>query len=128
MPILSQADINARNVDPGVKQLWLDKVAASNAITALAGGGQTAPALTNAVNRVTTVATAADSVRLPPAVVGTYPIVVVNAAAANSMNIFPSTGDAINALSANTAIACAANKTMIFFCAAPGIWNSILTA
>src|SRR5262249_51571665 len=57
---------------------------AANALTAHAGGGQgSALALTASINRVTTVATAADSVKLPAALAG-QSIVVINAAAANS--------------------------------------------
>lgn len=99
-----------------------------NAITAAAGGGQAnARNLTATISRVTTVATAADSVKLPSAKAGCF-MVVVNAAAANSMNVFPQTGDAINALAANAAFAMTANKTAYFFCAVNGTWNSILTA
>lgn len=100
----------------------------ANALTAHAGGGQAAALqLSAGINRVTTVATAADSVKLPAAKAGAQ-IVVINADAADSMNVFPATGDAINALAANAAFAMAANKTAIFFCAVDGIWNSVLTA
>lgn len=101
---------------------------AASGITARAGGGQAnATALTKTVNRVTTVATAADSVKLPTAVPGMM-VVVVNAAGANSMNVFPQTGGIINALAANAAFAVAANKTVVFYCALAGTWNSNLTA
>jgi hypothetical protein len=100
----------------------------TNAITAFAGGGQgSAVLLTAGINRVTTVGSAADSVKLPPALAGDI-VVVINAAAANSMNVFPSTGDNINALAANAAFAMAANKQAIFVCAVNGTWNSNLTA
>lgn len=99
-----------------------------NALTAHAGGGQgSALQLTKAINRVTTVATAADSVKLPAAVPG-QSVTVINAAAANAMNCFPSTGNIINALSANAALSIAANKTVIFTCAVSGTWNTIVTA
>lgn len=101
---------------------------ATNGITAFATGGQaSAVQLVSNINRVTTVGTAADSVKLPAAVAGLQ-ITVINAAAANSMNLFPATGDNINALSANTALAVAANKTVHAFCAVNGTWNTILTA
>lgn len=129
MPLVNLNDVNARLTDPPVKQLFMDQTSTQNAITALAGGGQANAIVVSAqINRVTTVATAADSVKLPPAVPGQWPIVVVNAAAANSMNVFPSTGDAVNALSANAAFAMAANKTAIFFCAVAGVWNAVVTA
>ena len=97
-------------------------------ITAKAGGGQaTAILLTAAMNRVTTVGSSADSVRLPPSVVG-LDVVVINAAASNSMNVYPATGEAINALSANTAFAVAANKVCTFYCCTAGTWHTLLTA
>ena len=100
----------------------------TNAITAYAGGGQTnATVLTSAINRVTTVASAADSVKLPAATVGAR-VDVINATATNSMNVFPQTGEIINALSANASFAVAANKAATFICAVTGTWNSILTA
>lgn len=127
--LVTLQDINARVLDPTDKQLEVDKMSTVSGLTATAGGGQAnALLLANHFNRVTTVATAADSVKLPPAVVGVRPIVVANAAAANSMNVFPSTGDAINALAVNTAFAMAANKCAIFFCFVNGVWTSVLTA
>ncbi len=100
----------------------------TNALTAHAGGGQgSALALTAYINRVTTVGTAADSVKLPSAKAGAS-VVVINAAAANAMNVFPTSGDAINALAADAALSVAANKTVLFVCAVDGTWNSIVTA
>jgi hypothetical protein len=129
MPLVNEVDVGARILDPGLKQLVRDLTSAANGLTALAGGGQAnAAVLTAQVNRVTTVATAADSVKLPPAKPGQWPLVVINAAAANSMNVFPSSGDAINAVAADGAFAVAANKTVLFFCAVAGIWNAITTA
>jgi hypothetical protein len=84
-------------------------------------------ALTSRINRITTVAAGNDSVKLPASVAG-MEIVVINAAAANSAAVYPASGDAINALSANAAFTLAANKTAIFFCAVAGTWNSVLTA
>ena len=103
-------------------------VSATDGMTAHAGGGQAnAVPLPTLFNRVTTVGSANDSVLLPPAIAG-IEVLVVNAAAANSMNVFPSTGDAINALAANAAFAVAANKTCTFFCVKTGVWHSQLTA
>lgn len=103
-------------------------VTSADALTAHAGGGQGAAlAITSQISRVTTVATAADSVVLPLAKAGMQ-LTIINAAAANAMNVFPAVGDAINALGANTAISVAANKTMQFYAAKDGLWHSILTA
>jgi len=103
-------------------------VTAQDGLTAHAGGGQgSATALPAQINRVTTVASANDSVVLPAAKAGLQ-VTVVNAAAANSMNVFPATGDAINALGANAAYAMTANKTAQFFCTANGQWHAVLSA
>lgn len=125
MPIVTVNDINGRILDPADKQLEIDKMSTQDGITAFAGGGQaSAVNLTNHYNRVTTVGTAADSVKLPPAVKGTLPVVVANAAAANSMNVFPQTGDSINLLSANTAFAQAAGITRMYVCYVTGVWTA----
>ena len=99
----------------------------ANGLTALAGGGQTgATNLTGALNRVTTVATAADSVMLPTAKAGMN--IFVKNTAANSLNVFPASGDAINALSANAAYALATVKAAFFVCTVDGTWDTVLTA
>ncbi|MFZ5391162.1 MAG: hypothetical protein ACOZAJ_02725 [Patescibacteria group bacterium] len=82
-------------------------------ITAFAGGGQaSAVAITADIAEVTTVATAADSVKLPDAVAGLQ-VTVINKAAVNSMALFPATGDAINETAANTAYNIAAKVKVI---------------
>jgi hypothetical protein len=103
-------------------------ISSQDGLTAHAGGGQgSAFQIATSIARFTTVGTAGDSSKLPVSAPGLQ-ITVVNAAAANSMNVFPATGDAINALGANAAFALAANKTATFFCTAAGQWHSILTA
>lgn len=97
-------------------------------LTAKAGGGQAnALLMTAAINRITTVASSGDSVKLPASLAG-LDVVVINAAAANAMNVFGQTGDIINALSANSAFSVAANKVATFYCTTAGQWHSILTA
>lgn len=128
MPVPNPSHYGARLLEPNHAKLLQDLQSTQNAITAFAGGGQTGGVLlTNAFSRVTTVGTAADSVKLPGAKAG-MKMVVVNAAAANSMNVFPSSGDAINAAAADAAFAMAANKSAYFVCVVDGIWNAILTA
>jgi ascorbate-specific PTS system EIIC-type component UlaA len=101
---------------------------ATGGLTAFAGGGQAgALPLPSIMNKVTTVATAADSVLLPKAYAG-MSVVVKNGAASNSMNVFPYLGDAVNALSANAAYAIAVTKTVEFVCFVDGTWDTILTA
>lgn len=99
----------------------------NNALTALAGGAQAGTQLTLGYNRFTVVATAGDSAQLP-ILTGAVVVIVTNADSADSMNVFPPTGGTINALSANSAFAVAANKTAIFIQAADGVWHSILTS
>ncbi len=99
-----------------------------NGITAHAGGGQgSATPLPAMINRVTTVASAGDSVVLPASAPGLM-VMVVNATATNSMNVFPAGADAINALAASTAFAVAAGKTAEFYCTNSGQWHSLLSA
>ena len=98
-----------------------------NAITALAGGGQSTSLQNYRHLRVTTVVTAADSITLPKALAG-MSMSVTNAAAANSMTVFPALGEFINALAVNTGLAQAANKATLFVCSVNGTWNSNLTA
>ena len=95
---------------------------ATTGITAHSGGGQgSAVALTSYINEVSTVGAGGDSVVLPASVAG-MSLIVKNSAASNSMNVFPASGDKINALSANSAFAMAAAARIMFFCAAAGQW------
>lgn len=100
-------------------------------ITAAAGGGQTnATALTSNLNVVSTVATAADSVKLPLAVAG-LSVTVVNATAATSMQVFGSGTDTINDVATATGVAQAGAKSATYYCAtsAPaGKWYRVLSA
>jgi hypothetical protein len=54
--------------------------------------------------------------------------IVKNADTTDSMNVFPATGETINALSANAAYAVAATKCVMFVCGTAGKWDTILTA
>jgi hypothetical protein len=100
-------------------------------LTAHAGGGQAnGVAITASMTQFTTVATAADSATLPLAVVG-MSLVIINAAATNSMNIFPNAGDLsgaggyINAGAQNAAYALAAGHQALFQCVVAGHWYAI---
>lgn len=118
-----------------VDSVGFTQLSVSNGITAFAGGGQASATLLNsAFNRVTVVATIADSVKLPfcggqtspnGAVLGPGTQVWVMNTSANSLNVFPNTGDAINALAANTAIAVETVTGKIFTCAVAGTWQSL---
>lgn len=111
-----------------VERVHFLDLSATDGLTALAGGAQAGTSLSDyAINRFTTVASSADSAQLPSAKAGRMRV-VINAAAANAMAVFPQSGEAINAIAADSAFSVAANKTALFFCAVDGTWNSILTA
>lgn len=90
-------------------------------ITANAGGGQTnATQLQAQANRVSTVASGADSVKLPPIVpllggLGSIgcPIFVMNSGG-NAMQVFGTGNDTINAAAAATGVSVPAGKAAIF--------------
>jgi hypothetical protein len=118
----------------GITNTGTSVTSSAVAITAFAGGGQTsATALTKNVNRVDTVGTAADSVKLPLAVAGT--IIHLTNNTATSMQVFGAGTDTINIgagdVATATGVAQAGNKSAIYFCtsAAPaGKWSRVLTA
>ena len=102
-------------------------VSSMNAITATPSGAQANSfAVTSAINRVTVVATVGDSVRLPTATAGMQ--IIISNAAAQSMNIWPAVGDAVNGNAVNTIYPIAAGKTVEFFSAASGFWHAVLSA
>lgn len=99
-------------------------------ITALAGGGQytvgSGPNIDYDIVRVSVTTSTGDSVTLPPAIAGRQ-IFIINAGA-NTLDVYPASGDAINASGANGTFAITTNKSA-FFCAAGTLhWQSNLTA
>lgn len=119
--------MNTKNKDMGFVVHYLD-LSATNGLTALVGGAQAGTSVANfAISRFTTVTSGSDSAQLPAAVAGRVRV-VINAAAANALAVFPQSGEAINAIAADSAFSLSANKTAIFFCAIAGTWNSVLTA
>jgi hypothetical protein len=93
-------------------------------LTAHAGGTQAAALAlspTVFVHQVNTVGTAADSVRLPVSVAGQTHI-VINNAAANSMQVFGAGTDTINNIATATGVAQAAGIAGLYYCPAPGLW------
>jgi hypothetical protein len=95
----------------------------TNAITAHAGGGQTlATALTTIVNRVTTVATAGDSIKLPASVAG-LSITVINSGA-NPMQVFGAGTDTINGVATATGVSQLPNSVVRYVSAVAGLWQS----
>src|SRR5213595_776251 len=88
---------------------------AKDTITAFAGGGQTnATQLLTQTSRVTTVATAADSVKLPPSFPG-LELIVINHGS-NPMQVFGSGTDTINDVATATGVSQMVNSTVIYTC------------
>lgn len=101
-------------------------------IVALAGGGRPNSPVLNAANvELATVATGADSVQLPPAIVG-LTITVTNSGAA-SAQIFGNGSDTIQSGATTNAagsvgVALAAASTAMFRCTKTGVWKRFLGA
>lgn len=92
-------------------------------ITAFATGGQaSATALPNETNFVTTVASAADSVKLPTMALGTK--VVVFNLGANACNVYPQTSGAIDALGTNNPYSLGAGLSREFHGQSTTQWRS----
>lgn len=88
-------------------------------ITAFAGGGQAnAFQIVTQTARVTTVATAADSVKLPPATKG-LEILLINHGA-NAMQVYGSGTDTIDDVATATGVSQMSNSTVIYTCADEG--------
>jgi hypothetical protein len=97
-----------------------------NNITANAAGTKGAAyVLTAAISRLVTVAASASAL-LPPALAG-LAIAVINRGA-NTANLFAAGTDQIDGASAATAKTLATGKTIMFFCAVDGQWDSLLGA
>lgn len=114
----------------GVARTNLNEVAeildqfAADTITATAGGGQTnAFQLVAQVNRITTVATAGDSVKLPVSKVGRQ-ITTINSGA-NTVAVFGQSGETINGQAANVSVSIAVGTTATFSCNTAGAWTVI---
>lgn len=131
MALVDRTVVRAGLADHGVKETLervLDVVnpQTQDGITAFATGGQTnATQLTKTMNRISVCATLNDSVKLPAAKAGDT-LFLVNSGAA-SANVFPATGEQINAAGANTAVALAAGSKAMYFCPVDGRWFSIIT-
>lgn len=102
-----------------------------DAITAHVGGTQAAAfalSVSKSVHNVTVVGSAADSVKLPAATGSGDIHWVKNSAAANSLQLYGSGTDTIDAVATATGVAVAAGKSRICVDTAAGLWQSILGA
>ena len=100
------------------------------ALTAHSGGGQPGLALstTKSVHNVATVAAGNDSLTLPVSAGNGSLHIVMNSAAANSLQVFGTTTDTINGVASGTGVAVAAGKSAIFVDYAAGTWFMLLSA
>lgn len=95
--------------------LLVQNLLSATAITARAGGGQTSAfQLDYGVSNVTVVATAADSVKLPPALPGKW-CFLKNSDGADSMTVFGYGVDTIDSIASATGNAQAAGKGKLYF-------------
>lgn len=98
-------------------------IAVTTGIVANPGGGfASAPELSTRYNVVATVATIADSVKLPTAVAGLRR--TIRNAGANALDLFPGAGDNINSTGVDTAVSVAAGSSLTLFCADDTNWYS----
>lgn len=96
-------------------------LAVEDSIVAHAGGTQAlARLLTAHINRIITVGTAADSVRLPFSAIDKTCILINDGA--NSMQVFGLGTDTINGVATATGVAHAAGVRRAYYSLAPGAW------
>ena len=116
----------------GVVQRFKGKVAfdapslghVASGLTAHAGGGQaSALQLSGSGASIGTVATTADSVKLPAAVAGAN--YNLSNDGANSMQVFGLGTDTINSVATATGVAQASGVAAHFFCAKAGNWSRV---
>lgn len=112
-------------------KIGFDLKSVSTGLTAFAGGGQAgALPLVSRINRLATVASAADSVMLPLAELG-MEIVIINDGA-SAAQVFGSGVDTIDGIATATGVPLTNTKRAIFYCtvaATPSVagkWHSLM--
>lgn len=95
-----------------------------NEITASVVQAQGQQPITKDINNITVVGNAGDVVTLPPATTGMSITVYNNGA--NSMDVFPATDDAIDALAVNTAQALANGNKQIYNALTNALWLTVI--
>lgn len=92
-------------------------------ITAFAGGGQaSATPLSNMINRVATVGTSGDSVKLPVSAAGLT--IQVSNSGANPMQVYGAGTDTINGVATATGVIQMQNSVATYLCLATGVWQT----
>ena len=126
---LNQRFIPSRQLLPGDwANAVTDALVSSQAVVATPSGTQATSILLNAAQvNITAVATAADGVKLPPAIAG-MEISIVNSDAADAAQIFASGSDTINATAGATGVSLAAGAAIILRCIKTGNWRRFVSA
>ena len=108
-----------------VHATWAGRMFDEVGVTAHIGSAQLSGQLIAGTQlvEITISGTAGDCITLPVAVLGMQ-IMVTNVAAANSADIFPFTGDAINALGVNNAYALASGSSVTLVVSGSNQWRS----
>lgn len=124
---LNKAFGHVNAVFAGTTQVLLHSTTADGLTATPSGTQSNALLLTAGINRITTVGTAGDSVKLPPSQPG-IEIDVINDAASNSMQVYGSGTDTINDVATATGVAQAAGKSAAYYCPVAGKWYRNLSA
>lgn len=118
------SDLVQMNVVPRVADFLGDTMAASLSATGNTQG--TALALTTSINEVTTVAAGVnDGVIVPAVVASPYSKIAIRNASAANLNIYPATGQSINALAANAPYVLAATTGILLCKISTSRWITI---
>lgn len=113
---------NVKQYSPLILEALLMQSAQDN-VTAHAGGGQSSAfQVTSQVNRVTTVATAGDSIKLPASINGL--VVLLDNRGANSCQVFGSGTDTINGIATAVGVSQGANSIVQYVCTSAGKWET----
>lgn len=123
--------ITSRQLIPGdlINNLISMLSGTTTGITALAGGGASAatPKLNSWSNEITTVATAADSIMLPPAKSGLAVMVINSGANSTRVNVALNSGDKMNPGNANF-LDQAAGAVAEYICTKDGRWDRFVSS
>ena len=118
--LIDGSDLNKANAT--LNESWDD------GITATPSGTQaTSLVLSQTLNRVTTVTTGADGVKLPAMTPGQM-IMIINDASANALQVFPTAPAKIDGITSATGVALSAAKRAWFICVIPNVIVSGLMA
>lgn len=114
--------------DPGIAADGGGRTVKDGIVAKAGGGAANATKVSAAINRITTAATAGDSVALPAAGGGRQMSVYNGGAAAVQVFAAVGSGDTINAVAGTTGVSLPAGKAASFSSPAKGVWFWVLSA